>query len=135
MKNYIVYLPSGEIIKTGQSQDSVFNMQGEYVIEGVADDNLQYVSNGKIVDMPPRPDGEAYFNYETKKWDLDYLGQKELVSSKKNDLLYKSDWTQIPNNPLTQEQQQAWTVYRQQLRDVTSQSGYPFNVVWPIQPE
>ena len=34
------------------------------------------------------------------------------------DLLLKySDWTQIPDSPLTDEQRQAWATYRQQLRD------------------
>lgn len=53
----------------------------------------------------------------------------------RNVYLYSSDWTQIPNNPLTTQKQEQWAVYRQQLRDITTQSGYPFNVVWPTQPE
>lgn len=53
----------------------------------------------------------------------------------RNELLYASDWTQIPNNPLTAEKQQEWAVYRQELRDITIQAGYPFNIVWPVQPE
>jgi hypothetical protein len=32
-------------------------------------------------------------------------------------LLSDSDWTQIPNNPLTPEYSAEWAVYRQQLRD------------------
>lgn len=32
-------------------------------------------------------------------------------------LLYESDWTQIPNNPLTPEYSAEWAVYRQELRD------------------
>jgi hypothetical protein len=31
--------------------------------------------------------------------------------------LNESDWTQIPNNPLTVEYSAEWAVYRQQLRD------------------
>lgn len=32
-------------------------------------------------------------------------------------LLYGSDWTQIPNNPLTPEYSAEWAIYRQELRD------------------
>lgn len=31
--------------------------------------------------------------------------------------LSNSDWTQIPNNPLTPEYSAEWAVYRQELRD------------------
>ena len=31
--------------------------------------------------------------------------------------LANSDWTQIPNNPLTPEYSAEWAVYRQSLRD------------------
>jgi hypothetical protein len=31
--------------------------------------------------------------------------------------LQASDWTQIPNNPLTPEYSAEWAVYRQELRD------------------
>jgi hypothetical protein len=135
MKNFIVYLISGEIIRTGQCQDSVFYMQGEYVLEGTANDSLQYIDNGKIVDMPEKPSGATYFDYTIKQWALDYTNQKIDIKNQRDKLLYESDWTQIPNGPLTTEQQQAWADYRQQLRDITSQSGYPFNVVWPTPPQ
>jgi len=42
------------------------------------------------------------------------------------------DWTQgrdIPNNIAS-----AWATYRQALRDVPSQAGFPFNVTWPNTP-
>ena len=71
-------------------------------------------------------------------YDVEYgnLYQKtgDEVKVKRDALLYASDWTQIPNNPLSTEQQQLWVVYRQELRDVTTQAGYPFNVVWPTAP-
>lgn len=83
----------------------------------------------------------AAFNHYKKSWEdkrtenEKYLFSSDEIQSKRKLLLNSSDWTQIPNGPLTQEQQQAWAVYRQQLRDITTQSGYPFNVIWPTQPE
>lgn len=35
---------------------------------------------------------------------------------------------------LSQEQKSAWITYRQELLDISQQSGFPFNVVWPIKP-
>ena len=36
---------------------------------------------------------------------------------------------------LTAEQQQAWADYRQALLDISQQSGFPHDVVWPTKPE
>lgn len=133
MKNYIVYRNNGEIVKTGQCQDCDFEIQGEYVIEGIANDSTQYIDNGQIVNMTPKPDGAAYFDYETKNWVQDIPAQEALVKNQRNILLSESDWTQLPDVPL--ETKQAWATYRQALRDITSQEGYPFNVIWPTKPE
>jgi len=47
-------------------------------------------------------------------------------------LLQASDWTQLPDVPQTLKD--AWATYRQALRDITVQSGFPRNIVWPTQP-
>lgn len=135
MKNYIVYELNGQITKTGQCVDFDFNLQGQNVIEGFANDATQYIVNKQIVNMPPKPDGAAYFDYDKKQWVLDYPTQEAIVKKQRDELLYKSDWTQISNNPLTPAKQEEWAIYRQQLRDITQQPGYPFNVVWPTKPE
>jgi len=46
-------------------------------------------------------------------------------------LLEESDWTQLPDAPVDTA---AWATYRQELRDVPQQSGFPWNVNWPIPP-
>lgn len=48
--------------------------------------------------------------------------------------LAASDWTQLPDAPLSTEQRAAWAVYRQSLRDVTEQQGFPASVIWPVAP-
>ena len=55
-----------------------------------------------------------------------------IVRARRNALLLESDWTQardIPDNIAN-----LWQPYRQQLRDITDQLGFPFNVEWPIDP-
>jgi len=47
-------------------------------------------------------------------------------------LLSQSDWTQVLDAPVDQA---AWATYRQALRDVPAQAGFPENIVWPTRPE
>ena len=35
---------------------------------------------------------------------------------------------------LTAEQQQSWADYRQSLLDISQQSGFPYEVLWPVKP-
>ena len=135
MKNFISFLNNGQIVSCGICKNEDFLLQGENVIEGIANPILQYIENNVITDIPLKPDGAYVFDYDAKQWVRNTLEQESLIKAKRNALLQSSDWTQLPNNPLTVEKQNQWAEYRQQLRDVTIQSGYPFNVVWPIQPE
>lgn len=66
-----------------------------------------------------------YLQTQLDEWELD------AVRIKRNELLIKSDWTQIPNNPLTSEQQAEWADYRQRLRDMTNTKPY----IFPIPPQ
>lgn len=61
--------------------------------------------------------------------------QEMQVRAARNSLLDLCDWTQLPDAPLTAEQKQEWAEYRQALRDVPEQTGFPENVVWPSTPE
>lgn len=49
-------------------------------------------------------------------------------------LLSTSDWTQLPNAPLTDAKKQEWAEYRQSLRNITEQTNYPFEINWPVAP-
>lgn len=55
----------------------------------------------------------------------------DIVRKKRDRLLQSSDWTQLPDVPLSTKE--AWAVYRQELRDVTTQTD-PNNIVWPVAP-
>lgn len=61
----------------------------------------------------------------------DYIA--ESVRYQRNELLLNSDWTHSPpDRPLANRQE--WAEYRQALRDITKQEGFPFNIVWPELP-
>lgn len=53
------------------------------------------------------------------------------VRAERNQKLAASDWTQVADAPVDK---QAWATYRQALRDISSQSGFPWDVQWPEQP-
>jgi hypothetical protein len=86
------------------------------------------------VAIPAQPDQYSVFDFTTKQWVQNQTMAVSDVTLKRQKLLYASDWTQIPNGPLTSAQQSAWATYRQELRDIPAQSGYPFNVIWPTPP-
>lgn len=66
--------------------------------------------------------------------------QAKRVREERNKRLADSDWR------VTYEVEKAsidglgifvptvWTTYRQALRDITSQAGFPWEVVWPVEP-
>ena len=53
------------------------------------------------------------------------------VRGERDRLLADSDWTQVPDAPVDQA---AWATYRQALRDVPQQDGFPEEVTWPSKP-
>lgn len=53
------------------------------------------------------------------------------IRAQRNALLAACDWTQVADAPVDQA---AWAVYRQELRDIPDQPGFPADVVWPVAP-
>ena len=85
-------------------------------------------SKGKII----RWDREEPYLQEYQA-DLTFLRKR--IIARRNELLSKSDWTILPDSPLTKSQKDAWKEYRQSLRDITNQEGFPETVVFPTKPE
>lgn len=56
------------------------------------------------------------------------------LRAQRNRLLTECDWTQLDDTPMTNSQKLAWASYRQALRDLTTQPGFPSEVTWPEQP-
>jgi hypothetical protein len=57
--------------------------------------------------------------------------QTKVIRTQRDQLLKDSDWTQVADAPVDK---QAWATYRQALRDVTQQSGFPWTINWPTKP-
>lgn len=57
--------------------------------------------------------------------------QSTSVRSERNEKLSATDWTQVADAPVDKA---AWATYRQALRNVPTQSGFPWTVTWPDAP-
>lgn len=81
----------------------------------------------------PIPEGSAYiWNENSWEYSPDIEVLKAEVLLKRDRLLVNSDWTQLPDVPLATKE--AWTIYRQQLRDISTQVGFPTQIEWPTKP-
>jgi hypothetical protein len=55
----------------------------------------------------------------------------KIIRTERNKRLADCDWTQLPDAPVDTA---AWAAYRQLLREVPSQDGFPWEIVWPEEP-
>jgi hypothetical protein len=57
--------------------------------------------------------------------------QAKSVRASRDEKLKGCDWTQVADAPVDKA---VWATYRQALRDVTAQSGFPWTITWPDAP-
>ena len=79
-------------------------------------------------DQPAKTAAEQEAEYKAMK-DAE---QAKSVRTSRGEKLKDCDWTQVADAPVDQA---AWATYRQALRDVTGQEGFPWTITWPTQPE
>ena len=97
----------------------------KWVEQPTFDSNSQRCSIG----IPTQIDGEWFTN-----WVITQIPDSEKaieIRNQRNEKLSQSDWTQVADSPVDK---QAWATYRQALRDITTQSGFPWTVTWPDAP-
>ena len=58
--------------------------------------------------------------------------QSSIVRDQRDILLAQSDWTMLTDVQL--ENRDDWVAYRQALRDMSSQDGFPHDITWPTKP-
>ena len=101
-----------------------------------------------------RPDRPAYDGLTSKvvdgnfeqdavgNWTLPYVVEQlpldrasANVRSRRDGLLQDTDWAVIKASERGETAPETWVLYRQALRDITGQAGFPYSVEWPIKPE
>lgn len=88
-------------------------------MDGVRRDGANWITNWIAVDL----DAEAIAALDAR--------QAESVRADRNARLAACDWTQVLDAPVDAA---AWATYRQALRDITVQGGFPWSVEWPVAP-
>lgn len=57
-----------------------------------------------------------------------------VLRNRRNGYLTDSDWTQAADSPLSDSKKAEWATYRQQLRDLPSNTSDPLNPNYPTKP-
>lgn len=78
-------------------------------------------------DQPAQTAAEQETAYKAMK-DAE---QAKAVRQSRTEKLKDSDWTQIADSTADKT---VWATYRQALRDITAQSGFPWTITWPDAP-
>jgi hypothetical protein len=114
-------------------------LQENSVLEVVSWEHFNEENEKLIVAEPYIKEGKVYTCLKVAKTEAELqddalkvqLAKENEVRNQRNQLLKDSDWTQVADAPVDNL---TWAVYRQALRDITLQTGFPFNVVFPIAP-
>ena len=86
--------------------------------------------NGNV---PFTPEEEAEWDAMEAEWAAGANDRAAAdIRTERDAKLTESDWTQVSDAPVDKA---AWTTYRQALRDIPSQAGFPNEVTWPTEPE
>jgi hypothetical protein len=114
---------SGGTVYQYSQRDGVEQIEGKWYTKYI----LGPVFTDSTVDGVTTTAAEAEAAYKATK-DAE---QSANVRTSRNDLLTKCDWTQLADSTADKA---VWATYRQSLRDVTAQDGFPWNVTWPEAP-
>ena len=93
-----------------------------------------YVKNGELTLYPAKPEG--FYVWDGIEWVIDLESNKQKVLNLRQSYLQESDWTDTLSavERLGESKYQEWQTYRQALRDIPEQVGYPLNVIYPTLP-
>ena len=93
--------------------------------EARAEATLQYL-RGKLP-------GVLRKRYEDAVEAEDVEAAAEAARAYRNKLLEETDSMMVSDRPNVNEQE--WRTYRQELRDITLQEGFPMDIEFPVKPE
>ena len=118
-----------------QLTETIINdMGGDVVFEGPQAQPTRYQVG--FADGVEQIEGKWYTKYSVADMDDEAKTAKDTeqakaIRSQRTDKLKGSDWTQVADAPVDQA---AWATYRQALRDITAQPGFPWDTQWPDAP-
>jgi len=110
-----------------QVPDSVLAAYDVYPVRAVPAPAVDSKTHRVVQSVAPSGDGW------TQTWTVQELSQTQAednVRAHRNRLLSDTDWMALSDNTMSP----AWASYRQALRDITAQEGFPYSVTWPTKP-
>ena len=137
------------VIKFPYTTDDILRDNAGSTISNLSDDVMKMLGIVRVVvtgapEHPATHTAEMVgcaFNRDRIRWetawevrpltDEEIKGKADEIRAQRNNRLSRCDWTQVLDAPVDRA---AWATYRQALRDLTSQEGFPFTVVWPQEP-
>jgi hypothetical protein len=125
------------------TEEIINNHGGDVVLEGPQASNgtvYQYSMRNGVEEI----DGKWYTKYilgpvfANQEDEDNYKDQKDKEKSAnirqiRNELISETDWTQ--GKDILNSVSSKYTTYRQALRDITTQTGFPWTIEWPTKPE
>lgn len=85
--------------------------------------------------IPFCPDNHWPF-WNGEKWEARVHPKLAELERRGRDLeLIRTDWCVLIDSPLSPEERAEIIQYRQALRDVPAQAGFPLNINWPTRPK
>lgn len=113
---------------------------------GAEGDAFFYSNAGNVLPMPAKPDSDYTWDQATESWLLlqpAIDARANAARSKRSGLINGSEWLMARHRDeidrgvattLTAAQFTALLDYRQVLRDLPSQPGFPLDITWPTSP-
>ena len=74
-----------------------------------------------------------YTKYSIRQQDKEPIDKQyaDNIRIRRDNLIKESDWRAVSDRKLEPE----WKEYRQALRDISKQEGFPHDVEWPVDPD
>jgi hypothetical protein len=115
--------------------DTLLAEWGVYPVKPTSQPSVDHTKN--VTEKPPVKQGSEW----VQVWEVSDATESEIqeriadkanaIRAERDQKLVGSDWTQVLDAAVDQA---SWAAYRQSLRDIPQQDGFPTLVVWPEKP-
>jgi len=124
----------GAVFGAPLTEEFINQYGGDIVLEGPQASPTRYQTAYR--DGVQQIDGSWYTKYSVADMDADAIAAKDAEQAKsvreqRTTKLAESDWTQLTDAPVNSA---LWATYRQALRNVPTQTGFPWDITWPDAP-
>jgi hypothetical protein len=116
------------------TEETINELGGDVVFEGPQAQPTRYQVGFR--DGVEQISGKWYTKYSVADMEAEAIAAKDAeqaaaVRADRSNKLADCDWTQVADSPVDKA---VWATYRQALRDITSQAGFPWTITWPDAP-